>query len=567
MTFLAATFLWLLLAIPLVILLHFVRSRPQKKQVSASFLWQQAKNLAKQKNRFISTWLLLLQILFIALLTLALAQPRLVTESLEQVFIIDASASMATANVKTGQRLARAIKKVEDLLTGEKIALVRAGLDATLLQNFTSDYSKVKTSLQNLQVGDAYADIKRAITLAKTIAPQAELHLLSDSIPPEGLDINFHPITDSAQNIGITSFKLQGKQIFLSILNTSTRPYEIPIQLYFEQQLIASSNLLVPSLNQAYISFPITGESGTYSAHLTAPDWDGLELDNQVFLAHKQLQVLISPPESTFEKALTAIPNLKVRVSNRINGIYDVLVTSNLFTNFTNLESGRYIIYAPLSSNPQNQLLIDWESTHPILRFVDLTATSIKVANANLTTNNKFNWQTLAQSEDLSPALLYLATPETTAVVLNFHPNQSNLSRRSAFPILTTNIMRQFEQNNNLPLGTPLVAKKIVLNGETTISKRAYIAGIYNLDNVIYSANLLSPRESHLKSIDVKLITTNKSQQVPLTKGIQNVKSNQAPEFWLLVLALGLLVIEYLWWLALKYQPSPKSLFKYRSKT
>jgi Ca-activated chloride channel homolog len=75
LTFLAPQFLWALLAIPIVILLHFIRARKKRQDVSALFLWKQAKEQAETRRRFSPSWLLALQLAFVTLAALALAQP------------------------------------------------------------------------------------------------------------------------------------------------------------------------------------------------------------------------------------------------------------------------------------------------------------------------------------------------------------------------------------------------------------------------------------------------------------------------------------------------------------
>ncbi len=536
MTFLTTSFLWLLLGIPVVILLHFLRTKRQEKQVSAIFLWQEAKNLVKQRRRFTSTWLLLLQILLIALLAFALAKPRLTVKALDRVFIIDASASMTTQSSE-GQRLARAIIEAERLLKGTgQVALVRVGLDATVVQELTNDHFKLRQALLNLKAADRSADISRGVDLAKSIAPQAELHLFSDSLPQK-LEVNFHPITDDAQNIGITNFELRGNQAFVAVLSTSNRPHEVTLNILHKDKIIAQSNLLVPAQNQTHVSLPIEGEEGVYHAYLEVLEWDGLKLDNEVFLEHKQLRVLISPPETFIERALSAIPNLKVRASGRVNGVYDVLVTSNnLPADLQSLEAGKYFFYAKGNSNP-SQTIVDWDSTHPLLRFVDLTGTNVNPTNFK----PEGDWQILARTEDLNPVILYANRDETTVIALNFHPSQGNLRRRNAFPIFMANVMREFEQDKQLPLGTPLSAENVLFNGNSTETKRAYETGIYNLDGVNYSVNLLSTTESRLASIDPNPVEGKLNQNA--------FTENEWPlEFWLLVFALGFLVLEWLWW-------------------
>ncbi|MEJ2667567.1 MAG: BatA domain-containing protein, partial [Deinococcales bacterium] len=59
LSFAAPEFLWALLALPLVVLLHFVRSRRRRTEVSALFLWRRARQVAERRRRIAPTWLLL----------------------------------------------------------------------------------------------------------------------------------------------------------------------------------------------------------------------------------------------------------------------------------------------------------------------------------------------------------------------------------------------------------------------------------------------------------------------------------------------------------------------------
>ena len=108
----------------------------ERLDVSALFLWQQAAQLAERRRRFSPTWLLALQLLFVSLAALALAQPSFSTSGeVERVLIVDASASMAAregGREGATSRLERAKADAADLLDGAgRVAIIRAGLDAT----------------------------------------------------------------------------------------------------------------------------------------------------------------------------------------------------------------------------------------------------------------------------------------------------------------------------------------------------------------------------------------------------------------------------------------------------
>ena len=77
LTFHSPAFLWLLAAVPVVVLLHFLRARRRQHAVSALFLWERATHAASLRRRVRPSWLLLAQLLFTALAALALARPAL----------------------------------------------------------------------------------------------------------------------------------------------------------------------------------------------------------------------------------------------------------------------------------------------------------------------------------------------------------------------------------------------------------------------------------------------------------------------------------------------------------
>src|SRR5690606_7513088 len=133
LTFLAPAFLWLLAALPLVVVLHFLRSRRRQLDVSALFLWQRAKTTIARRRIFSPTWLLVAQLAFTALAALALARPALVPRAApDRVVIIDASASLA-ATTDSGTRFDAALATARPLLEGAgRLALIRAGMDARL---------------------------------------------------------------------------------------------------------------------------------------------------------------------------------------------------------------------------------------------------------------------------------------------------------------------------------------------------------------------------------------------------------------------------------------------------
>ncbi|MDZ7703086.1 MAG: BatA and WFA domain-containing protein [Trueperaceae bacterium] len=542
--FVAPQFLWLLLALPLVVVLHFVRQQKRQQAVSALFLWRQAKQLAQRRRRFSPTWLLILQLLFVSAAAFALSQPTLrLSGAPERILIVDASASMA-ARDSDGVRLGKAVAAAEGLVDDAgRVAVIRAGLDATLVQPLTDDRQRVRQTLRALVAGDERADLQRAVELANALAPNAEVHLFSDSAAPSGAVATLHPVGTDAQNVGISAFELRNQQAFVSVVSNHPRPQEVTVSISRGGQQLASTSLLIPASGQANTSFPIDGQAGIYRAGLEPPTWDGLALDDAAFAGSRDVRVLQTPLLATLERGLRAIPGLDLQVRQQApleaEG-FDARVIVG--TPPATVPPGRYLFFAPASENPSFDRVADWDRSDPLLRFVDLTSATVGFdpARAPLLEGE---WEILARTAGLEPVIVRRTTLESDVVYLRFHPTQTDITRRIAFPILLTNIVAQFRQQEQLALGSPLPADgPVTLNGQSYSGDRASLPGLYTVGGSRYTASLLSADESRLP-VAIIADTATRTPALPAA----DVERQRALGIWLVLLALVVLVGE--WWL------------------
>lgn len=539
MLFLAPQFLWLLLALPLIVLLHFIRVRRQRLEVAALFLWRQAEQLSQQRRRFSPTWLLLLQLLAVSLTALALAQPVLqLGGAPDRVLVIDASASMA-ARDSDGVRLAKAVAAAEAQLRGAgRVAVVRAGLDATVVQPLTDDHGAVRRALDELVAGDERAELRRGLELAQALAPNGELHLFADAEPPTGIEAAWHPVGGDALNLGISVFELRGQQAFVSVVSNHPRPQEVELEISRGDQPIARTTLLVPSRGQANASLPFDGAPGFYRASLGVPEWDALALDNTAYAGSRALRVTLVPPTPALERAFTAIPGVTLRQVLAVPltaATYDVLA---LVGHRTALPEGRTLLVAPSAATPRYERLVEWDRADLLLRFVDLTGVTVGL-DPNLPPLPEGDWQVLARSETLEPVILRLREPDRDVVALRFDPAQSDIVNRTAFPILIANVMDAFRGEERLPLGGPLPPGAL-LNGQPTVLNRAVLPGVYNLAGELYTASLQNAEESRLPVVEAAPVAT----VLPAGQG----ERAWAGWLWLVLAALVLLVAEWLLW-------------------
>lgn len=538
LTFLAPLFLWALLGIPLVIVLHFIRSRKRRQDVSALFLWKKAAEIAQARRRFSPSWLLLLQILFVALASLALSQPHLVFQGApDRVLVIDASASMA-ARDGDGVRLDKALVAAGDLLAGGgRVAVVRAGLDATVVQPLSADRNEVAASLERLVAADREASLERALDLAASIVPEGEVHLITDQPAPPGLapGVGFHPVGGDGANLGISTFDIGLQQAYVAVVSTSARPQEVPLELRQEERIVAQTTLLVPAGGQANATFPIQVE-GFVEAHITVPDWDALPLDNTAFTGSRELLVVVDEAPVPLQRALDAIPGIRWRrspVADRAPADVRILTGADP----SGLAAGRYLLFEPARADATFRQVRDWDQGDPLLRFVDLRGTVVGVSADWQVPDDDPGWRVLARTGDLTPVLRRFETPELRIVQAAFHPSQTDMVFRPAFPTLMTNLLRDFRGEERLPLGSPLPDGAMFDERPTD---RATQPGLYQVEGRLLSASLLSAAESRLPGVPAAVPA--------VTPPSEAVERQRGASLWLVLIALIVLLAEWLVW-------------------
>lgn len=165
------------LAVP-VILLHILRPRRQSVTVSSTFLWRAIErpvSSATPWQRLRWSLLLLAQLLAVALLALAVAQPvRLEAAALSEhtVFIIDASGSMAATD-STPDRLQSAVDRAlalrEELPSGGIASIVVAGDRPRVVLTASDDAEAFARALRTVETTPGRADFAGAFSLAQSL--------------------------------------------------------------------------------------------------------------------------------------------------------------------------------------------------------------------------------------------------------------------------------------------------------------------------------------------------------------------------------------------------------------
>ena len=422
MNFVNPKSLYLLLLIPLLLLLYMLKLRRKTYVVSSGLLWEQAIEDMKANTlfqRLRRNLLLPLQVIFLALAVLALARPfwrGTAHLARNVILVIDGSASMkATDSGKTRFELAKSVaeKMVDNLSDDNRMMIIEATSSLRTISGFTADKLQLKNALDEMRPTDTLADLGSAIQLASSIARDArwsEVFLLSDgagrdTLPPvpaadsgdvDG-QIRFVGFgEEDADNVGITALEIAGSfadpselQVFISLQNFSDdKKWPLLLELYRDENLIDVRELnLSPQERRSVVFDGITGRSGGTITAVIDID-DDLDVDNRAYSILTEpdaLQVLLVSTGNRFIEAAIRTASARIQLSTKKSEEYsndegyDVVVFDGFIPD--NLPTGGAIFVNPDSDLPFSELvshsddpaIIDWDRSHPVMRFVDIS--------------------------------------------------------------------------------------------------------------------------------------------------------------------------------------------------
>lgn len=470
MSFLAPQALWLLALLPVVVALHFMRARRRRYEVSALFLWRRAQSAVARRRRFSPTWLLAAQLLFVALAAVALARPVPAGgDRPDRVLIVDASASMAAVggagtegSGTAGTRLEQAQREARGLIAGAgRVALVRAGLDARLVAPLDASAADLQTALEELRAGDAAADLLRALELAGTLLPGAEVHVFTDQAAGLGA-ATLHRVGAPAENVGISAFDIGVGQAFVAVVASGARPAQVEVELRQGDTQLARGTVLVPSGGSGSTTFPLAEVSGVVEARLLPPPGDALALDDVAYAGSRGLTVVSQSNYDPLLRALAAVPLTEVGVArDAAFRPADLRVVERATAD--GLPPGNYLLFAPPTAQPDYRLISDWERADALMRFVDLRDVVVGLPADAEPWADAPGWRVLARTADLTPVVRLRQNDDGIVLQFAFHPSQSDIVLRPAFPALIANLLGRLDSTTRLRLGEALPSGQTVL--------------------------------------------------------------------------------------------------------
>jgi hypothetical protein len=447
-------FLWLgTLALPLI-LLYILKVRRRPETVSSVLLWREALTEVEAQvpfRRLRRDWLLLLQLLILALAALAAAGPYL-KSSLPLgdriALVVDASAGMLASNrMDAARREAAGI--VRGTEAADELLVVRAGVRPRVLVPLTADRTAIDAGLSDLAAAPAPADLGAAVGLARSIlGPEGSIVLITDGTGtlPSGDDLTVLRVGASEPNLGIVSLGVRRSdpsgldhEVFVKLQNASDEPVEGTIELDVDGELRDASAVRLPAGGEASRTLRVVGlAEGVIQARWSGGGRDALAADDRA------TWVLRPPRQRRYRIVGEAGPYLRHAlrsVTHWSEAAPGRPADLELIVRGAPLESGPPFLWIdPLELRrgaANGATVLTWERTHPLLRFVNLH--SMRIGRIG-TIERPPGARVLAEST-AGPLILEGSRRDRRCVIWAFDPSQTTLPLSVSFPLLMHNAL------------------------------------------------------------------------------------------------------------------------------
>jgi len=509
MNFLTPLAAWFAATIPVVVLFYLLKRRRVVLKVPSTVLWQ--KYLAETQasapfQKLRKNWLLFLQILLLALAVFGLTRPFFAgqqTPSSLRVLILDASASMQSSDVAPSRFEAarsEALRWVDGLKPGQSMVVLQAGPRTEVRQSATSDRQALRRALQAAAVTDGPARAGEALKMAESLirdVSDAEIHLFSDgaisgleTFENHNLPLVFHRVGERLNNVAITSLDVRTnpenpnqRAVFASVANLTAAPVATTVELGFAGDTLDVRPVTIPAGETESLVFLVSQQAdGEFTVrHTTADD---LSVDNQssvMSLLPRPVKVLLVSRGNRFlEKAIRSVGAVDLSTVGEApldTAAWDVVVLDDVAP--TVWPRGNVLAvrvaepdWFEATGAVRAPPVVDWKSTHPLLRFVNLD--NVQVAEASGVKTPR--WGTVLVESPQTPLVVAGEVGRQRVVWIGFDLLASNWPLRVSFPMFVANAIEWLNpattsaERRNVRAGEPI--RLDVPEGTTAVDVR-----------------------------------------------------------------------------------------------
>jgi Ca-activated chloride channel family protein len=485
------------LAGAIVVVLYILKLRRRPVAVPFSKIWErilrdkEATSLFSQLKRLLS---LLVQLALLALLLLALGDPRAAANLIEGrniVVLIDASASMRATDVAPS-RLDSAKEQVKAMVRGlsgsDRMLIAQMDAAVNPLSTMTSEIADLEAAVAAVKPTDAAADFARGLRFATDSLrglPSPEIIIVSDGVLGEAKDaagevhvgdirVAYVPVGARSVNAAITGFSVRRYpldksryEVMLEVTNTSDDAMEVELSLLGDGQITDLTRIRLRPREKLPRFYPnLSGASKSLEARLAMADGthDDLPADDRAYALlperrRARIQV-VTAGNMYLEAALLLDEYLDVTMvapaKYPAKGTFDVTIFDNVTPNVAP-GSGSLLYLNPTGTNVPFEVgkLVESDESyalgfdeldekHPILRYTALS--DVNIARGHPLKGEKED-KIIAKSFK-GPLLLQGRRAGVKFVALGFDVRESDFPLRIAWPIFLLNTINDFVEED-----------------------------------------------------------------------------------------------------------------------
>jgi len=470
--------LFFLLFIP-IILLYLLKQRRRRVAVSTLLFWDKIlrdEHRVTSLTRLRKLLSLLLQLLFVTLLTLAVARPVLSRDLLGTrriVVLIDVSASMSVTE-PDGTRFEHAkqlaSEVVRSMVSGDSTMLVAVSDRVSIVSPFSDSRKQLLEVVKKLEATHAETRFERAFELLAQLPPDertTHVYVISDGafdpIPfesPRDTRFTYLRTGTSRDNVGITSFQLRPLpssprdfEILFELSNETDQERRVPFELRIEDELIDANEVTLPPGKRVTRTLTqFSPEGGRVELVIDHPD--PFPVDNHAYAVLPELEpirvLLVTEGNLFLESALATDDALVAQTSSpsdyrpEMGAENQVVIFDQCSPEVDPPGPAMFLASLPPGSTIEiegeldHPIVTDWRREHPINRYLNLTGIGV---GKSLRVTRATGFEPL-MSAFTHPLMLLQERESSYRLVTLFDTVSSDLPLRAAFPMLVANAVR-----------------------------------------------------------------------------------------------------------------------------
>jgi uncharacterized LabA/DUF88 family protein len=507
---------------------------------------------------------------------------------------------------RTARVLASYTEDRQELLRGVD------GMDVTQRSTDVREALSIASALANPQrileqKGDAEVV---PLELSAAAGQEATIYLLSDGVFPSANDfslgnlkVEYIKIGQETENVGIMSMAArsryedrEGTEVFARVRNFSASPKSVQMELRLNGERRDLRRIEIPALAEQGISFAaMNKELGGLSLKLSPGD--AFALDDEAWLvttpprtvrvlrvgpANPVLDAVLSTPAFRRVASVESLPTTEEEIDLPVSmeeGSYDVIIFDRCrpvrmpscntwfigsLPRPTSAPDGKAVEGARLVKGP---VILTWDSTHPVLRFLQMDDVSIIEAT---TVPSKAGRSALIETDQglmmwMESRGVFSDLVLSVSLLNNQGEWQTDWPLKPSFPVMVMNVLRflggvDADRGRNVRVGEPLVVLSDAVEGTVQLpgGKSQRVAarggridfaetdhvGLYTLrvggEPELAAVNFFDERESAIAPVEKITVGAESTRTMPGRFQVQRELWR-----WLTLAGLGFVLFEW----------------------